>query len=127
MKNIGRNIRVFRELRGLSQYDLADAIGKQRSAIGNYERGEREPDLETIDRIAAALHISYLDLFADLDDDTTELDFRTLSENAPGEDELLSIYRALNASGQTVLLNTARGLSAVTDYQKAGASNDKTA
>lgn len=47
--------KVFKELRTnlkLTQQELADKLGLSRSAIGMYEKGEREPDFETLELIA---------------------------------------------------------------------------
>lgn len=47
--------RVFKELRlemGLTQQELANKLGVSRSAVGMYEKGEREPDFETLETIA---------------------------------------------------------------------------
>lgn len=47
--------KVFKDLRNnlkLTQQDLADKLGLSRSAIGMYEKGEREPDFETLELIA---------------------------------------------------------------------------
>ncbi len=38
----------LRRQAGLSQQALADATGLSRSAVGMYETGKREPDLETL-------------------------------------------------------------------------------
>lgn len=46
---------VFRQLRikeHFSQQELADKLGISKSAISMYENGNREPDLETLERIA---------------------------------------------------------------------------
>lgn len=46
---------VFKSLRiknGLTQDELSKKIGISRSAISMYERGEREPDFETLEVIA---------------------------------------------------------------------------
>ena len=42
----------LRKEAGLSQQELADKIGITRSAIGMYETGRREPDLETLEAFA---------------------------------------------------------------------------
>jgi len=42
-KQIGELIRTRRLSRGMTQADLADAIGVTASAIGMFERGERRP------------------------------------------------------------------------------------
>ena len=38
----------LRRKAGLSQQQLADGLGLSRSAIGMYETGKREPDMETL-------------------------------------------------------------------------------
>ena len=62
MSNIGLTIRTMRMSRGLSQAQLADLAGLSRSAIGNYENGAREPDLDTIEALADAFNVSIADL-----------------------------------------------------------------
>lgn len=42
----------LRKSEGLSQQELADKLGLTRSAIGMYETGKREPDLETFEAFA---------------------------------------------------------------------------
>lgn len=42
----------LRKKTGLSQQELADKLGLKRSAIGMYETGKREPDLETFEAFA---------------------------------------------------------------------------
>ena len=46
---------VFRQLRNrdnLSQQELGDKLGIAKSTISMYENGNREPDLETLEKIA---------------------------------------------------------------------------
>lgn len=58
MTTIGENIRRLRIEAGLTQEELARAVGVVKQAIGNYERGDREPDLTTLPCIADALGVS---------------------------------------------------------------------
>lgn len=60
--NIGENIKNARCNKGISQADLARAIGATKSTISKYELGHRQPSLETIQKIANALKISTFDL-----------------------------------------------------------------
>ena len=50
----GERIRRARKLAGLTLQQLADRIGKTKSAIVNYEKDDRNPDDETLDAIAKA-------------------------------------------------------------------------
>lgn len=40
---------------GMTQDELADAAGLSRNSIGQYERGQRAPNIEDLRKIAAAL------------------------------------------------------------------------
>ena len=42
----------IREQSGLTQQQMADKLGISRSAVGMYEKGEREPNFETLELIA---------------------------------------------------------------------------
>lgn len=46
---------IFRQLRlssGLTQVEIAEKLGISRSTIGMYETGAREPDFDTLEKIA---------------------------------------------------------------------------
>jgi transcriptional regulator with XRE-family HTH domain len=45
-------IKELRESNGFTQQALADALGISKGAVGNWEAGTREPNLETIKRIS---------------------------------------------------------------------------
>jgi len=51
----GRVIRSFRERRGLSQEALSDLAGLSRSFLGEIERGDAVPSVETLQKLADAL------------------------------------------------------------------------
>ncbi|MDD4754018.1 MAG: helix-turn-helix transcriptional regulator [Desulfitobacteriaceae bacterium] len=56
MKGIfGRRLKERRELKGLRQEDLAQAINSTKSTISQYESGKREPDLSNLAIIASQL------------------------------------------------------------------------
>ena len=58
----GRKVRKLREAEGWSQEDFAGRIGIHRTYIGGVERGERNPTLIMIHKIAKALGVSASDL-----------------------------------------------------------------
>lgn len=62
MVEVGRRIKELRQQKGKSQEELALAIGSTKSTISKYELGHREPSLETIQKIADALRVSFLDV-----------------------------------------------------------------
>ena len=62
-KALGNRIRALRKARGLSQERLAEGAGLHRTYVGGVERGERNPTLSTMIRIADSLGVSLVDLF----------------------------------------------------------------
>jgi transcriptional regulator with XRE-family HTH domain len=59
----GKRVRALREERGLSQDGLASRAGMHRTYLGGIERGQRNPALENISRIARALGVTLQQLF----------------------------------------------------------------
>lgn len=62
-KALARNVRRLRQARGLSQDELAGAIGIQTSAISHIENRRGNPTLVTIELLAEALGVRFIDLF----------------------------------------------------------------
>lgn len=60
--NIAKKIKTLRKTRGLTQSQLADALGVQRATVSNYEIGRRSPHLKELEKIASILGVS-LDYF----------------------------------------------------------------
>lgn len=60
---LGRRVRDLRKARGLSQDNFALDSDIHRTYIGGIERGERNPTLTMIYRIALALHVDVVELF----------------------------------------------------------------
>ncbi|MCH1964889.1 helix-turn-helix domain-containing protein [Paraclostridium sordellii] len=63
--SIGNNIKKIRNLKGLKQSELAELSDVSRVAIGNYERGERTPNVDILNKIANALDVSITDLLSE--------------------------------------------------------------
>lgn len=54
----GDRIAKARKAAGLTQAQLADKVGRARTAITNYEAGLREPDAQALEAIAGALGVT---------------------------------------------------------------------
>lgn len=63
-KTLGRNLRRYREERGLSQEAFADVLGVHRTYMGGVERGERNLTLRSVERIAGVLGVGPLFLLS---------------------------------------------------------------
>ncbi|WP_131100651.1 XRE family transcriptional regulator [Bacillus sp. SYJ] len=55
---LGKKIAELRKNQKLSQYDLADKLGFSRGKLANYEQGQREPDYDTLKKIADFFEVS---------------------------------------------------------------------
>lgn len=81
---IGIRIRKFRELRGLSQKELADLIGVSNSRVSNWEQGINRPNADIISDLCKALDVSPSEL----------LDIQISTDNLNEQErKLVSAYR----------------------------------
>jgi len=64
---IGDRIRAIREQKQICQVDLAVRARLLRGYLSDVENGKSVPDVETLDRIAAALEVPLKQLFYDGD------------------------------------------------------------
>lgn len=61
-RTVGRNLRAYREGRGLSQEAFADLLGVHRTYLGGVERGERNLTLKSVERMASTIELEPLTL-----------------------------------------------------------------
>jgi transcriptional regulator with XRE-family HTH domain len=78
--NIGENIRNIRKNQKLTLKELGIKISLSEQAIGQYERGEREPNIETLNKIANALELSLSDLLQNTEPKQIDLSEISTSE-----------------------------------------------
>lgn len=50
--------KMLRQERGLSRAEMADRVGISVSTLGNYERGENSPDIDTLRKVCICLDVS---------------------------------------------------------------------
>lgn len=62
-KKFNENLRTIRESKNFSQKEIAEKIGVAKSTYSLYESGNREPNVETIKKIADVLDVSADELF----------------------------------------------------------------
>jgi len=114
MSSIGEKIREHRKWRGLTQQELADAIGISVMSIRRYESGERKPTEEMVKTIAEKLevHPSEIDerfivfLGSDVIIRTEDGEILRISA-ATREGKLLSNFQALNELGKDEVIRYA--------------------
>lgn len=76
-KAIGSNVRMVREAAGISQTELANRIGSNKSAVSRYENGTQKPSLDTLMRVADALSVDLIEL---MKEETVSLHGNTVRE-----------------------------------------------
>lgn len=60
---IGNRIRQYRQRSGLSQEKLALNAGITVSFLGDVERGNKKPSVESLEKLLRALNVSFLEFF----------------------------------------------------------------
>lgn len=70
--NFNENLKEARLKSGISQKDLAENIGVAKSTYSLYESGKREPNVDTIKKIASSLNVS-ADRLLGIDNEPTTL------------------------------------------------------
>ena len=61
-EHFNANLRAARERKNMTQKDVADNIGVAKSTYSLYESGNREPNVQTIKKLADLLNVSADDL-----------------------------------------------------------------
>jgi transcriptional regulator with XRE-family HTH domain len=93
-KEIGRKIQKAREEKGMTQVDLAQALGITQAALSNYELGKRRLYLHQIEGIARILN-KKLDFFISEEDATAGDGRKGPNRTSPGA--MAERIEALNA------------------------------
>ena len=92
MGYFAKAIRELRTKQGLSQAELAAAVGLKRSALGNYEQGTREPDFDTVKLFADYFRVSIDELVGGQEPQSTDDELMRLREDMRRSPELRTIH-----------------------------------
>jgi transcriptional regulator with XRE-family HTH domain len=121
---------IFRKLRtssNLTQSAIAEKIGISRSTIGMYETGAREPDFETLEKIADYFNVD-IDFLLGRTNQTTMLP-ETIGKYSKTH-ELDVIYEQLSDHNQRKVLTYSKNLLSTQQMEDAllpNAANDRNA
>lgn len=91
---IGERLRLLREKQGKQQIEIADALGISRVTYNRYEKDNREPNLETLIKIADYFSVT--------------TDFLLGIENE--KQHLLNVYFSLSQEDKNTVLSIAERL-----------------
>ena len=120
---IGENIRKFRTELKLTQKELGEAIGTTQQMIAQYENGRRRPKVETLNKIAKALHTTVEELsnhtmmFYEFTMPIADLKHMFI-DNKDIEDykKIQTYYKLLNHEGKQEALKRVSELTEITKY-----------
>lgn len=127
--NTGESIRYWRNKKGLTQKELADASGISEISIRKYEANDRVPKINTIISIACALEIGIFDLISvkeyrdKINQEThdkiqADIESGKIHVISEGEQKLMDDYQKLNEIGQNKAIEQIELLTKVPEYQK---------
>lgn len=129
METWAENLRIIRKNRGLTQLELADKADVARSTIIAYEKGEAQPSMMILQKMAVALGISYQLFFVEskvflnqlLESDTFSdrrnefIEFDSLGSR---KHDLLQAFNKLNEIGQIEAIKRVIELTEIARYSK---------
>lgn len=119
MAKLSDMLTFLRKRKGITQQELADKIDISRSAIGMYEAGKREPDLETLEAFADFYNVDMNTLTGRSTESTTPLLASATSKEDKMLQKLHNNFEKLNDSGQDRLVEYSDFLVSKEEYQKA--------
>ncbi|MDE6591066.1 MAG: XRE family transcriptional regulator [Oscillospiraceae bacterium] len=100
----GGTLKKLRIKMGLSQNELSKFVGVSKSSINMYERGEREPNFETLEAIADFFNV---DMDYLLGRESSDIQPRKPSPYSIGAMQLARDYDSLDQWGKSLLRSTA--------------------
>ena len=114
---------MLRKKSGLSQKQLADAIGVSQASVNYWEKGERTPSIDMAQKIAKYFNIQISELIgsstASLIDDITKLFSNSSSVEIDVKGSTLNtLFSSLNDEGKDKAIEQVEMLTKIPEYQK---------
>jgi transcriptional regulator with XRE-family HTH domain len=106
----GNRIAQLRDEKRLTQEELAQKVGINRAALSHYENNRREPDYETLQRIATFFHVSIDYLMGGVQDTSkiTDPDVKQFVDGLELSDQALLEKFALTVDGRKLTPDEAK-------------------
>lgn len=119
---IGENIRQARKKAGLTQRQLAEKSGVATITLQQYERGVREPKLDTIAKIARAMNLFASDLISGDQWQNVDMTFTDTTERygqeTPQYYRMIEAFSTLNHIGAEKAAVAVEDLAKVPEYRR---------
>ena len=104
------HIREYRKAAGMTQRELADAIGKTYVTVQSWEKGTTYPNADSLLQMCSLFNCTPNDLLGWYDDHPAHDD--------PNEQNLVDDYRCADDEGQYTLRVTARAMAVIGTARK---------
>lgn len=111
-KALAGKLREFRTRANLTAKEVGEKLGKSAKTVSGWEHGRGQPDADTLFELCAIYGITNIGEFYS---DAPSVSVPGLTDD---EEELIALYRSLNAQTRAMLLATARGFAGNPDLQK---------
>lgn len=120
MNKFGTMFRKLRTEHDISQAEMAKILNISRSAIGMYEQGRREPDFETLEKIADYFNVNLDDLTGRGATESDRMKICTLIERCYGDGvfEIVQKILKLDANDRQAIRAMADSLLSTDKYKK---------
>lgn len=108
MKTFSERLKQARELKNIGSVELGKLLSMGNSTVSRWETGQREPDLETIQKIAKCLSVSVAFLMGETDDPTPYIvkrtfeDIRATAQKNAKDTSSLKNYAANESNGSHI-------------------------
>ena len=112
MNNVGLIVKAKRESINLSQNQLAKKAGISQATLSALESETKNPNVETVFMLAAALDCTVSELLGEKPSDAAFL--------TPRQQQLLEIFQQLNDAGKNSLLALAESMLRQADFRQDG-------
>jgi len=110
MARCGDRIALLREKRGMTQEELSGKLGISRAALSHYETNRREPDIDTLNKIANFFGVSLDYLLGRTNDPSSVLDLevREFIDSLELSDEAILKKFSLTIDGRKLSVEEAK-------------------
>ena len=106
MSHFSNMLIALRKDRGMSQQQLADKTGLSRSAVGMYETGKREPDMDTLKLLANFFNVDMNTLTTGENSSPSEL--TELLETLRNREDMRMLFKLAKDATPEDVLNTVK-------------------
>ena len=111
METVSEKLKLLRTSLGLTQLEVANALGVERTTYTYYELGRTLPDWPTIKRLAKIFNVNYYDLLEDdskyvLQDYPRNLPRMNIGDLNPDERRLILLIRTTTDEKKKEIINS---------------------